>query len=43
MALHEVVVVERAGMRSPVLVMPSGARVEGLSVSDLVAVLEALG
>lgn len=41
--LHEVVVVERAHASHPVLVMPSGARVEGLSMSDLVAVLEALG
>ena len=41
--LHEVVVVERAQASNPVLVMPSGARVEGLSVADLVMVLEALG
>src|SRR5262245_8173743 len=41
--LHEVVVVERAHGSSPVLVMPSGARVEGLSVPDLLRVLETLG
>jgi hypothetical protein len=41
--LHEVVVVERAHTSAPVLVMPSGARVEGLSVADLVVVLETLG
>ena len=41
--LHEVVVVERAHASNPVLVMPSGARIEGLSVADLVSVLEALG
>ena len=41
--LHEVVVVERAPGHAPVLVMPSGARVEGLSVPELVMVLEALG
>jgi hypothetical protein len=41
--LHEVVVIERAHTSNPVLVMPSGARVEGLSVADLVMVLEALG
>jgi hypothetical protein len=37
------VVVERAHASNPVLVMPSGARIEGLSVVDLVRVLEALG
>jgi Homeodomain-like domain len=42
-ALHEVVVVERAHASAPVLVLPSGVRVEGLSVPDLVMVLEALG
>jgi hypothetical protein len=41
--LREVVVVERAHASAPVLVMPSGMRVEGLSVPDLVVVLEALG
>ena len=41
--LHEVVVVERAQASKAVLVMPSGARVEGLCVADLVMVLEALG
>jgi hypothetical protein len=42
-ALHEVeVVVERSGVSRPVLVMPCGARVEGLTVGDLVSVLEAL-
>ena len=41
--LHEVVVVERAHVSHPVLVLPSGARVEGLSVAELVMVLEALG
>ena len=40
--VHEVVVVgDGAGF--PVLVMPSGARVEGLTVKELVAVLGALG
>ena len=29
--------------RQPVLVMPSGARVEGLSLGDLVALLRAIG
>lgn len=42
-ALHEVVVVERAGGGGPALVTPSGIRVEGLSVRDLVMILEALG
>jgi transposase-like protein len=42
-ALHEVVVVEQVGAGRPVLVMPSGVRVEGLSVRELVSVLEALG
>jgi hypothetical protein len=42
-ALREVVLVEQGLPGGPVLVMPSGARVEGLSVGDLVAVLEALG
>lgn len=42
-SLHEVVVVERAHCSRPVLVMPSGARVEGLSVPELMRVLEALG
>lgn len=41
--LHEVVLAEHSFTGGPVLVMPSGARVEGLSVRDLVAVLEALG
>lgn len=42
-ALHEVVVVDQAGRSQPVLVMPSGVRVEGLSVGELVSMLEALG
>jgi len=42
-ALHEVVVVDQAGRNRPVLVMPSGVRVEGLSVGELVSMLEALG
>lgn len=42
-ALHEVVVVERAGEGGPVVTMPSGVRVEGLSLAELVTVLEALG
>lgn len=42
-ALHEVVVVEQVGSTRPVLVMASGVRVEGLSVGELVSVLEALG
>lgn len=41
--LHEVVVIERTQGSNSVLVMPSGMRVEGLSVADLVMVLEALG
>lgn len=40
-AVHEVVVVDPAA--GPVLVMPSGVRVEGLSVAELVAILEGLG
>lgn len=42
-ALHEVIVVDQAGASRPVLVMPSGVRVEGLSVGELVSVLECLG
>jgi hypothetical protein len=42
-ALHEVVVVDRPQVGQLVLVLPSGARVEGLSVPELVSVLEALG
>jgi hypothetical protein len=39
-ALHEVVVVESGvGSDRPVLVMPSGLRVEGLSERELVSVL----
>ena len=43
-ALHavEVVVVEPSVASRPVLVMPCGARVEGLTVGDLVSVLESL-
>jgi hypothetical protein len=42
--VHEVRLREPEGPTSqPVLVMPSGARVEGLSMSDLVALLGALG
>jgi transposase len=42
--LHEVVVVESGeAAGSPVLVMPSGVRVEGLSLAEVVSVLEALG
>lgn len=40
--LREVVVVDEA-RRAPVLVTPSGLRVEGLSLRDIVSVLEALG
>jgi hypothetical protein len=40
-ALREVVVVESGG--GPVLVMPSGLRVEGLSISELISVLAGLG
>src|ERR1700730_9831254 len=39
--LHEVVVVETAATGGGVLVMPSGVRVEGLSLRELVSVLEA--
>jgi transposase-like protein len=42
-ALHKVVVVEPVGAGRPVLVMPSGVRVEGLSVLELVSILEVLG
>jgi hypothetical protein len=42
-SLHEVVVVHPAVDRTPVLVMPSGVRVQGLSMAELVAVLEAVG
>jgi hypothetical protein len=44
-SLHEVEVVGERSVGSasrPVLVMPCGARVEGLTVSDLALVLEAL-
>jgi len=41
--LHEVVVVESRRAGAGVLVMPSGVRVEGLSLPELVSVLEALG
>ena len=41
-AVHEVVVVDHDRGEGPVLRMPSGAWVEGLSVSELVTVLEAL-
>jgi hypothetical protein len=42
--VHEVKLTEPTAVGSqPVLVMPSGARVEGLSMSDLVALLGALG
>src|SRR5258708_3591167 len=42
--LHEVVVVESGEAAcSRVLVMPSGVRVEGLSLAEVVSVLEALG
>jgi transposase-like protein len=41
--VHEVKLTEPAGVANqPVLVMPSGARVEGLSMNDLVALLGAL-
>ncbi|SRR5579885_58617 len=44
LALHEVVVVERTADESAlVLTMPSGVRVQGLSLAELVTVLEALG
>jgi hypothetical protein len=41
--VHEVVVVERESAAAVVLLMPSGVRVEGLTVPELVAVLGALG
>ena len=43
--VHEVKLTEPAAAASsgPVLVMPSGARVEGLSMRDLVALLGAIG
>jgi hypothetical protein len=41
--VHEVVVVGGESAASVVLVMPSGVRVEGLTVRELVAVLGALG
>jgi hypothetical protein len=41
--VHEVRVTEQTPASQPVLVMPSGARVVGLSVRDLVALLGALG
>jgi hypothetical protein len=42
-ALHEVVVVERdAAFNRPVLVTPSGIRVEGLSERELISVLAVL-
>ena len=42
LVLHEVSVVEEVSAR-PVLVMPSGIRVEGLLARDLVAILGVLG
>ena len=42
--VHEVKLTEpTVEVRQPVLVMPSGARVEGLSTGDLLALLRALG
>jgi transposase-like protein len=41
--VHEVRVTEQTSASQPVLVMPSGARVEGLSMRDLVALLGAIG
>jgi len=41
--LHEVVIVEPPGGAGPVLRLPSGAWVEGLSVGELVTVLRSLG
>ena len=41
--VHEVVVVGAEAKASVVLVMPSGVRVEGLTVRELVTVLGALG
>lgn len=41
--VHEVRVTEQTTASQPVLVMPSGARVVGLSMRDLVALLGALG
>ena len=41
--VHEVVVGEGESAAAVVLVMPSGVRVEGLAVRELVAVLGALG
>ena len=43
LVLREVSVVEEFSPHRPVLVMPSGVRVEGLSARDLVAILGALG
>ncbi len=43
LVLREVSVVEEFSLHRPVLVMPSGVRVEGLSARDLVAILGALG
>ncbi len=40
--VHEVRVTEKALVSQPVLVMPSGARVEGLSMRELVEILGAL-
>jgi hypothetical protein len=40
--VHEVAVVESSSAVGPVLVMASGVRVEGLSLSSLVAVLRGL-
>ncbi|MFS8070157.1 MAG: hypothetical protein ACMG6S_27655, partial [Byssovorax sp.] len=42
--VHEVKLIEAETASSqPVLVMPSGARVEGLSIGDLVVLLRAVG
>lgn len=43
LVLHEVSLVEEVLPSRPVLVMPSGIRVEDLSARDLVAILGALG
>jgi hypothetical protein len=40
--IHEVKVVDEGGAVGPVLVMPSGVRVEGLKLSELVTALAAL-
>lgn len=41
--LHEVAVLDRGPSNGPILVTPSGLRVEGLSLDELVSLLESLG